>query len=52
MVRMKVPVGSGPDTKDNLHIRKGHPERGNLRLGPIDDACDEMINLHFAKHHF
>ena len=51
MVRVKVPVGSGLDTKDDLHIRKGHTERGNLSVGPIDDACDEMISLHLPRHY-
>jgi len=51
MVGVKVPVGSGLDTKDDFHIRKGHTERGNLSVGPINDACNETISLHLPRHH-
>ena len=32
MVGVKVPISSGLDTKDDLHTRKGHAERGNLSV--------------------
>lgn len=46
MVGVKVPIGSGLDTKDDLHIRKRHAERDNLSVSPIDDACNKTISLH------
>jgi hypothetical protein len=51
MVGVKVPIGSGLDTKDDLHIRKGHAERGNLGISPIDDACNNKMSLHLPRHH-
>ncbi len=51
MLGVKVPIGSGLDTKDNIHIRKGHAERGNLGISPIDDACNKTISLHLPIYH-
>jgi len=51
MVRVEVPVGSGLDTKDDLHTRKGDTKRGNLTVSPIDDACDEINSLHLPRHY-
>lgn len=47
MVGMKVPIGSVLDTKDDLHARKRYSKRGNLRISPINDTCDETISLIF-----
>jgi hypothetical protein len=46
-----VPIGSGLDTKDDLHIRKGHAERGNLSVSLIDNACNKTISLHLPRHY-
>ena len=51
MVGVKVPIGSGLDTKDDLHTRKGHAERGNLSVSSIDDAYNKTISLHLPRHH-
>ncbi len=49
MVGVKVPISSGLDTKDDLHTRKGHAERGNLSVSPIDDAYNKTIS-HSREH--
>lgn len=43
MFGVKVPISSGLDTKDDLYTSKGDPERGNLSVGPIDDACNKLV---------
>jgi hypothetical protein len=51
MVRVKVPISSSLDTKDDLHTRKGHAEQGNLSVSLIDDACNKTISLHLPRHY-
>lgn len=51
MVGVKVLISSGLDTKDDLYIRKGYAERGNLSVSLINDACNKTISLHLPRYY-
>jgi hypothetical protein len=52
IIKVKVLISSGLNTKDNLYTRKGHVEQGNLSVGPIDDIYNKTISLYLLKHYF
>jgi hypothetical protein len=51
MVRVKVLISSGLDTKDDLYTHKGYAERGNLSVGLINDAYNKTISLYLPRYH-
>lgn len=49
MVGVKVLIGPGMDTKDNLYTCKEYAERGNLGVSPIHYAYNKTVSLRFPR---